>query len=668
MDLVAIETHRVLNIHMANLELYPQNLGAIDEDSDYTPNTSPSRSPNGNGNGGSFARSAYKTEGPGQWSTPAAAAASSDSNSNHGWSTPVVDHNMTPSSKGSSAKRTFSFSYNDFNDENPDDDLASSAIGNESDFDSDESEEEDLVRGRNWVDPDILYQDEFGYWLVKLLRGSTCGRILKRCVFKIAMVGLVCSIAIFVITYLEARLFSFTRWFQTSPYGTSLQVLMWLSSITVMFMSVMSLLFIKYWASTVTNRKLFIQLLRLYIVLQIGTCIFGVWMLVILYYTFEEVDRWQDDITLAIMFPYYLCTWLFTLPYLIVTLYYTLDITYYMNDLITDVGVIDEPDAPAHRVDLSDVSFNQILLLLVATPVMVVVQMADLFVAIWLMACRYWEARRRLAREREQKRAIAKANYLEEKTKKSSIWTRAVRTAKRRWKKYCGCEKKKTLALVTSLDDVPVSPYAQKPAADVASPYVSHASAAEREVHERSAREKAAEEEEKKLAKLAAATKSRLEAEAVRQREQRETQELAEKAELDRKLADEKKDAAPTLDVPRFKALWASLPTTGSFSAKLRQLPSLAGLTEHMRNQGFHVVFASAPTSAEVEVGICNVRDKPSTPWFMARFVASPTDFSAVMKSEDPDSAARFVKKFSLARVLRIDTTSTASPTRPAQK
>ena len=94
-------------------------------------------------------------------------------------------------------------------------------------------------------------------------------------------------------------------------------------------------------------------------------------------------------------------------------------------------------------------------------------------------------------------------------------------------------------------------------------------------------------------------------------------------------------------------------------SAKLRALPSLSLLTEHMRKQGFHVVFASAPTMNDLEIGICNIRSRPNDKWFLTRFVASPSDFSAVMKSEDSENAAKFVKQFSLAKVLKIDTTRT---------
>ena len=70
-------------------------------------------------------------------------------------------------------------------------------------------------------------------------------------------------------------------------------------------------------------------------------------MFAVLILTFEKVERWQDDLVLATIFPYYLCTIIFTIPYMLVTLYYTSDISFYMDDLDTGIGVIDEPNPPA---------------------------------------------------------------------------------------------------------------------------------------------------------------------------------------------------------------------------------------------------------------------------------------------------------------------------------
>lgn len=41
--------------------------------------------------------------------------------------------------------------------------------------------------------------------------------------------------------------------------------------------------------------------------------------------------------------------------------------------------------------------------------------------------------------------------------------------------------------------------------------------------------------------------------------------------------------------------------------------------------------------------------------WFLARFRCTPTAFSAVMKAQDPTTITRYVKRFALAKVLKVD-------------
>lgn len=115
---------------------------------------------------------------------------------------------------------------------------------------------------------------------------------------------------------------------------------------------------------------------------------------------------------------------------------------------------------------------------------------------------------------------------------------------------------------------------------------------------------------------------------------------------------------SPTLSVQHFKALWTQLDTGGSFQCKLRAVPELRTLSDHMRKQGFHVVFGSNTSSSDLEMGVCNIRENGAGPWFLTRFIVSQQMFSAAMKCEDPSLIQQFVRKFALAKVLKIDTTS----------
>lgn len=154
-------------------------------------------------------------------------------------------------------------------------------------------------------------------------------------------------------------------------------------------------------------------------------------------------------------------------------------------------------------------------------------------------------------------------------------------------------------------------------------------------------RQKQEEERKKKEEEQGAKAAKAAEEAAAREREKNER---------------EKADISPTLSVSQYKALWASLGTAGSFQCKLKSAPSLIAFSEHLRKQGFHVVFAASPSTTDIEVGICNIRADGTGDWFLARFLASQSTFSAVMKCQNNGDVSAFVKRFALAKVLKIDT------------
>ena len=173
----------------------------------------------------------------------------------------------------------------------------------------------------------------------------------------------------------------------------------------------------------------------------------------------------------------------------------------------------------------------------------------------------------------------------------------------------------------------------------------------ERAVREREDRkrqqeiEEAAEEAERKRRADAQLQEA---ARVLNERRQREAEEAARREE-------EANGWERTLPVAKFKALWSSLGTAGSFKCNLKALPAITNLTEHLKKQGFHIVFAAKPSPNDVEVGVCNVRAQEQDVWFMARFLATATSFSAVMKAQNAEQVTAYVKKFALAKVLKID-------------
>lgn len=171
------------------------------------------------------------------------------------------------------------------------------------------------------------------------------------------------------------------------------------------------------------------------------------------------------------------------------------------------------------------------------------------------------------------------------------------------------------------------------------------------------------EQEQQKHEERKAAEKKKKEEEEERQRQREEEEEAIRRKreqEADEKNEREKMERSPTLTVLQYKGLWTSLGSTGSFDCNLKSKPSMHALSEHMRKQGFHVVFASSNEdgSKDLELGICNVREDGTGPWYLARFLSVGNKFSAVMKCQDPSAVPNFVKKFALAKILKIDTNS----------
>ena len=131
-------------------------------------------------------------------------------------------------------------------------------------------------------------------------------------------------------------------------------------------------------------------------------------------------------------------------------------------------------------------------------------------------------------------------------------------------------------------------------------------------------------------------------------------------AEEKNKPRPEKKDQdhndSPTLSLAQFKSRWAALTPSGSFQCKLRLAPDRTVLVAHLKKQGFCVVYDKVDSVGEMEIGFCNIRSGDEAV-FMARFMVDQKNFNAVMKCENNADTAAYVKKFALAKVLKIDTT-----------
>lgn len=143
--------------------------------------------------------------------------------------------------------------------------------------------------------------------------------------------------------------------------------------------------------------------------------------------------------------------------------------------------------------------------------------------------------------------------------------------------------------------------------------------------------------------------------EAVRKIQEQKLREEEEDAEK-KKVEEAANRWESVLTVAQFKSLWSTFPTNGSFQCNLKTMPTVNAIVDHLKKQGFHIVFAVSPNANNLEIGICNVRPFGQPSWFMARFLAANNSFSAVMKSDNTEIVPQLVKKFALAKVLKIDT------------
>ena len=191
-----------------------------------------------------------------------------------------------------------------------------------------------------------------------------------------------------------------------------------------------SFMFLKYWASAVTNRKLFSQLCRIYMVSMVVCIGFGSWMIAVLLLMFKDVGRWDVDFQLATIFPFYICINIFTWPYLIVAFYYTLDISYWMDELVNANGDIDEENPPPDTIDLSDVNLNQILMLVFAFPCLITVQIMDLIVALYKAPNQICEDSEEADAGSGNKRVCGKQRRKRREKGRSSVCDRIKRTVR----------------------------------------------------------------------------------------------------------------------------------------------------------------------------------------------------------------------------------------------
>ena len=473
------------------------------------------------------------------------------------------------------------------------------------------------------LEPKTEYESDLDYWLRKHFGGRSSGRRLKRLVAKFGGIQLLCGLGLTAITGCENTFFPADQHFSSTQYGASLLSLMFLVSLPMLLMGILSMLILRYWTSLTSNRQLLVLLARVYALVCIPMFGFQLWCLCVLFLTFRNA-KWMEDPFLTMVLPYFVLSVVFEMVTVIAFLYYAMDLSYLSDEAQRRESVILEPahmiyTDPTHT-DLTNMDATQAFNALCVAPCVYIDECSALIRTIVSHGVSETEV------AIQNRRRSAEPNFFQEYWERLRQWWQRsahrsaavspVPEAKRRSSAH-------HLQALTKNQDLDV----EEPAAVVEDPGARYRLSREEQQREK---ESALELEKRKF-------------EARRESKQR------------RRSSIDPSDDAPTLTVSRYKALWSALEPAGSFQCHLKEAVSAIVFTEHLASQGFHVVFTSNPSPTDSEVGICNVRGSSAEPWFLARFLFTRTSLSAVMKCQDRARVKDFVKSFAFARVLKID-------------
>lgn len=266
------------------------------------------------------------------------------------------------------------------------------------------------------LDADELFGDEFGYFLIVMLRGSTTGRKLKRVVFKFGCYQCICGFVLMCVTTYAKSQVEFTSFYmiQQRGMGATLFNLMWLTIFPALAMGFISALMIKYWASLCTNRFLLSTILKVYMMIYLFLFIFVLWCTCVLFLVFKPID-WRNISLTQTYFPTFFFSLLAILPYLFSIVYYVLDMSFYLEELVYPDVQIEEPCLPQY--DCSDTSLASLCLTFFAIPLAYFLRCLDLGRSLYRAYQRFIVYRKRKKDEKsaltyQEAAAAAKGTYI----------------------------------------------------------------------------------------------------------------------------------------------------------------------------------------------------------------------------------------------------------------
>jgi hypothetical protein len=420
-------------------------------------------------------------------------------------------------------------------------------------------------------DIESVYKEECGYFIVILMRGNTTGRRLKRTIFKSGIAQLSCGFSLMMLAIGGGYLESMNKYFIDNVYGASIHDLQWLVSFPSILFGIGSMIMIYYWASLCTNRTLLKSILNIYMCVNLFFFIFVFWLLCALGLSYRRgnVDWRNKDLTNQI-FACVFFQFVFTVIYFVTILQYTLDISYFSEELEYEGIRLLEPYEP--EVDLSEMNLSVACVEAFAVPCTYIIQAFDMFMACYRQILRYMAYRRRKAIEHQRERDKIK-NTIWHRLRKTryhlyynynisyyhyyyyyyyylslKLYTMGLAMYNRYKERYDDYRRNRQ----EQLDKEEEMKLLQKSAA----------------INEKMERERQQLEEERKKRLEHEMWKKQIEEDHRKEQEEiaRQEREIKQKAEEEEKAM----KSMPTLSVQQFKSYWTSLGTSGQFQCKLK--------------------------------------------------------------------------------------------------
>lgn len=485
------------------------------------------------------------------------------------------------------------------------------------------------------------------YYYVTLFEGESNGRHLKREVFKLGLAEFLAGFIIFVISCYEDGNFSeIYTMFYLQVMGATVLSYQYLFCIPAFFLGIGSLLMIFYWAKVTSSVNFFIKLITVYLFATIMIFIFSLLSTISISMTIPKSKALNLYLDSSVPTCIILTITVQVLVH-IKLFFGVLNLSYYKERVELQGGISEPGSTPLEEAienDLEHMTICELFLYILAAPLALCLHMKDTCSCV-LLWC-------------HEKVNIA-GDVLADIETPTPVVIMCIMLS--RFLSSFSLSSRSRSSVHNYSDHSQAAMQNQTP------PVGEQQRHRKRDVEEEQSK-RALEENDKKYSDeddedvdILSDDESVAEAEATATPTPAEPEVRQPGTELlgrggSTHLPTSAKDDRIPLTAAQYRQIWQQLPSSGAFQCKVKEAPTKSALTAHFRAQGFHVAFATIQNTNDIEVGVCNYKDTTDDPSFLARFMFTHASlmFSSVVKAQKPDLVAVYVKKFALAKVLKI--------------